>query len=129
MLKEIISNQKKQIILSILVTVLPVILGCIMWNKLPSKLPYHFAGFTPSTANAWANKEDVIFGIIALLIIMQVIMIISILIMLLLYKHNADIVSKAEKKLMTTKVIYILYWSMPVTSLYVYYLVYGSVMK
>lgn len=55
-----IKKHKTQIILTSLVTLLPMAVGLLLWTKLPDKMAIHFDA--DNTANGWGSKAFVVLG-------------------------------------------------------------------
>ena len=51
---------KKMIIITTLVTLLPILLGIILWEKLPDSIATHWGA--DGQANGWSNKAFEVFG-------------------------------------------------------------------
>ena len=54
-------KNKKYWILTSIVTLLPVLLGLLLWNQLPEKLPTHFG--IDGAADGWSGKGFAVFGL------------------------------------------------------------------
>ena len=54
-------NRKKAILLTSLLTFIPMIVGLILWNKLPEELPVHFD--IAGNADQYGSKAFVVLGI------------------------------------------------------------------
>lgn len=52
---------KKQLILSSIVTLLPILIGLFLWNRLPDTIATHFD--SDNVANGWSSKPFVVFGL------------------------------------------------------------------
>lgn len=52
---------KKQLILSSIVTLLPILIGLFLWNRLPDTIATHFG--SDNVANGWSSKPFVVFGL------------------------------------------------------------------
>ena len=55
-----IRKHKWELIVSSLVILIPVLVGLILWNRLPSQMPTHW-GFD-GTADGWSGKAFAVFG-------------------------------------------------------------------
>ena len=51
---------KKMIIITTLVTLLPILLGILLWEKLPDSIATHWGA--DGQANGWSNKAFAVFG-------------------------------------------------------------------
>lgn len=58
---EKLKKHKNFIIITSLVTVLPMIAGIILWNKLPDSMAIHFD--SENVPNGWGSREFSVFGI------------------------------------------------------------------
>ena len=54
-------KNKKYWILTSIVTLLPILLGLLLWNQLPEKLPTHFG--IDGAADGWSGKGFAVFGL------------------------------------------------------------------
>ena len=57
--KNDMKSYKKVIILSLLVTLLPILIGILLWNRLPEQLPYHWG--INGEVDGWAPKARSVF--------------------------------------------------------------------
>ena len=57
---------KKSLIIASIVTILPVLIGIICWNRLPDVMATHFG--MNNEANGFSNKAFAVFGIPAILL-------------------------------------------------------------
>jgi len=74
MLKEAFKAHKKTIIITGIVTILPIVIGLILWDKLPDMIATHFS--TDNEPNGWSSKAFTVFGIPCILLAMQLFMIV-----------------------------------------------------
>lgn len=61
----------RKIILTSIVTLLPVLIGLILWNKLPDNIVTHWNA--DWQADGWSSKEMVVFGMPALMTLFHLI--------------------------------------------------------
>ena len=54
-------NKKTYWLLTSAVTLLPILLGLLLWNQLPDKLPTHFG--VDGAADGWSRKGFAVFGL------------------------------------------------------------------
>ena len=54
-------KNKKYWLVTSLVTLLPILLGLLLWNRLPEKLPTHFG--IDGAADGWSGKGFAVFGL------------------------------------------------------------------
>ena len=52
---------KKTIIITSILTLLPVVFGLVMWDKLPNPMPTHFGA--DGVADGWSDKSFGVFGL------------------------------------------------------------------
>ena len=52
---------KKTLVLTSVVILLPIIIGVLLWSKLPDTIPTHFA--MDGTPNGWSSKPFTVFGL------------------------------------------------------------------
>ena len=58
--------EKKTLILTSLVTLIPIIVGLLLWNQLPDVIPTHFG--MDGTPNGWSSKKFTVFGLPVLML-------------------------------------------------------------
>ena len=61
---------KKTLIFTSIITLLPILIGLLLWEQLPDRMATHFA--LDGTPNDWSNKETVVFGLPIILVLVQV---------------------------------------------------------
>ena len=102
---------KKTLIITSIVTLIPLFVGCILWNQLPDVIPTHFG--MDGTPNGWSSKTFTVFG----------------LPLLMLFFHLLSIgITTQDPKYdnMSEKVFGIVVWLIPVISLIVVVASYGG---
>jgi len=100
-------KNKKTLILSVIICLLPMILGSILYNKLPEQMPIHFTiGDVPDN---YAPKNFALFGIPLIMAIVQAICLIGVNI-------KANKLKNDEKP----KILKIMEWFIPVVSVLFY---------
>ena len=102
---------KKTLIITSIVTLIPLFVGCILWNQLPDVIPTHFG--MDGTPNGWSSKTFTVFG----------------LPLLMLFFHLLSIgITTQDPKYdnMSEKVFGIIVWLIPVISLIVVIASYGG---
>ena len=52
---------KKTLIITTLVNLIPIIVGLLIWDKLPDTIATHFG--MDGTPNGWSSKAFTVFGI------------------------------------------------------------------
>jgi uncharacterized membrane protein len=104
-------KKKWVIILTLLVTLSPLFVGLILWNKLPAEIPTHY-GIT-GEPDGYSSKAMTVFGVAPLMLRFQ---------LLILY-----VLGKDHKTVnLSKKVLNLVIWIIPVLSLYNCLMVYGK---
>ncbi len=64
-------SYKKTVIITTLITLLPILAGVILWSRLPDKIPMHwnFSG----EADGWSGKSFAVFGFPCILAVIHLI--------------------------------------------------------
>ena len=102
---------KKRIIITIVVTLLPILAGVIFWNRLPDQIVTHWGA--DGVANGWSSKEFAVFGTPCMLTVIQIIMLFIVL-------------NDPKRKNIHYKPMGIVFWIVPVISLAVSGVVYAA---
>ena len=108
MIKE---NKKKLIIASIIILV-PIIIGLILWNKLPDKLPTHWN--SAGEVDGWSSKAFAVFGLPGFLFAVHWVCLLA---------SSVD----PKKQNIEGKVLNIVFWICPIISVLGAVLIYGTV--
>ena len=61
-----IKNNKGKLILTSVVILIPILIGLILWDKLPDKLPTHWNA--AGEIDGWSSKAFAVFGLPAILL-------------------------------------------------------------
>lgn len=69
LMKKMIKTYKWTLLFSSLLALSPVLVGLILWNRLPAQIPTHFSG--SNTPDDWSSKATAIFGMPLFLFAMQ----------------------------------------------------------
>lgn len=64
-------KHKKKIIATCVITVLPMLLGMLLWDKMPDMVATHWGN--DNVANGWSSKTFAVFGLPAFLLAAQLI--------------------------------------------------------
>lgn len=64
-----IKKYKKTLIITSLVLLIPVIVGLLLWNRLPDPMPSHWN--IHGEVDSWSSKAFMVFGIPALMLVLQ----------------------------------------------------------
>ena len=107
-----LKKYRKTLIVTTIITLLPILVGLILWNKLPEQIPMHFnaAGEVDGTA----SKAFGVFGMPLLLVAVQWLCALGSL--------KAD--PKAHN--ISDKMMGLVLWIIPVVSVLMHVLVYGT---
>lgn len=100
-------KNKKTLILSVIICLLPMLLGAILYNKLPEQMPIHFT--TNDIPDNYAHKNFALFGIPLIMAIVQAICLIVVNIKTNKLKSN-------EKP----KILKIMEWFIPIVTVLIY---------
>ena len=104
-----IKNNIKKLIISSAIILFPIIVGWILWNKLPQRIPIHWN--LEGAADGYGSKTFAVFGIPAFLLFVH---------WLCAFGTCFDKKNKDQHQ----KAINIVFWICPVVSLYVSTMVY-----
>lgn len=106
-----LKRNKKHIIITSLIMLLPILAGLLLWNKLPDQVPTHF-DFS-GTPNDYSSKPFAVFGINAFLIGCH---------LFVAFITPAD----PKKQGIQDKVYRMILWICPVVSIFIAITMYGS---
>lgn len=95
---------KKTIILTSIITLLPILFGVIIWDKLPDPMPTHFG--VEGQADGWSPKSFAIFGLPLIMLTVHLICIFA-------------SASDPKNKNYSEKMFAIIIWLCPVLSIFV----------
>lgn len=62
---------KKTLIITSIITALPILVGVVLWNQLPDTIATHFG--SDGTPNGWSSKWFTVFGLPLFLVIINAI--------------------------------------------------------
>lgn len=93
---------KKTMILTSILTLLPMLAGLLLWNQLPDKIATSFG--TGNEANGWSSRPLVVFGMPLLMLAIQWICLIA-------------TVNDPKKKNINRKIMKAVLWLIPVISI------------
>ena len=65
------NNVKKNLIITSIITALPILIGLFLWNQLPDTMATHFD--STGTPNGWSSKWFSVFGLPIFLVILNAI--------------------------------------------------------
>ena len=64
-----LKKYKNTLIVTSLVTLIPIVIGLLLWNKLPDQVPFHWD--INGNVDNWASKSVAVFAMPALMLVMQ----------------------------------------------------------
>ena len=94
-----LKENKWKILLSTLATLIPMLVGVILWNKLPDPMPIHWNAM--GEVDGWASKAVAVFGMPAILAALNLVCHIA---------TGSDKKNKNQSK----KVVSIIFWLVPI---------------
>jgi len=106
-----IKENKKLLILTNIVMLIPVAIGLLLWNQLPERIPSHWD--INGNIDSWSSKTFVVFGIPALFLALHWICVIA---------SSTD----PKHKNYHPKMIRLVLWICPIIGLVLFTLVYAS---
>ena len=113
-MKKLLKENKKILIISSLITLLPILFGLVYWNQLPDEMPTHFG---PSgAADGWADKGLSVFLMPFGMLVLHALCLLG----YVLDKKNRE---------QNPKAIRIVFWIAPCISLLVNGLMYAAVLS
>ena len=101
---------KWTLLIGCIVTALPMLVGLILWNRLPDEIATHFG--SGNVANGWSSKPFTVFGIPGIMLALE----------LVLYFVTTN---DPKKRNIDDKIMRFCLWIIPVTSLLVCLSCYG----
>jgi len=106
-----IRENKKKLILTSIILLLPIVIGLILWNKLPDKLPSHWNA--EGVVDGWSSKAFGVFGLPGFLLVVHWVCMLA---------TSAD----PKNKNIEGKVLNIVLWICPIISVLGAVLIYGT---
>ena len=106
-------QNKWKILLTTLIILIPILVGCILWNRLPDTIATSFG--VDSAANGWNSKLFAVLGIPAMIAVVH---------LFCLVVMSAD----PKQKNIGKKPLGIFFWILPCTSLLISTVIYGNAM-
>ena len=107
-----IKENKKKLILTSIIILVPIIIGLILWNKLPDKLPTHWN--SAGEVDGWSSKAFAVFGLPGFLFAVHWVCLLA---------SSVD----PKKQNIEGKVLNIVFWICPIISVLGAVLIYGTV--
>lgn len=99
-------KNKRTLILSVIICLLPMVLGIAFYNRLPEQMPIHFT--INDVPDNYAPKNFALFGIPIIMAIIQAIC--------LIFTSKVNKLKNSEKP----KIVKIMEWSIPIVTVLVY---------
>ena len=94
---------KKKMMITSLITILPMFVGLLLWNKLPDTMATHFG--SDNTPNGWSSKTFTVIGLPLLLLV--------------LHWVSVGITLNDPKKCNIGKMMFtVVFWIIPIVSLF-----------
>ena len=106
-----LKNNKKVLVLTSVVTLLPILVGLALWNKLPEQMVIHWG--MDNTADGWSGRTFAVFGLPLILLVIH---------WICLLVTAKDPNSKNQSR----KAQWMMLWICPVLSLFVNGMVYAT---
>ena len=104
-------NNKARVIITSLITLLPTLLGVIIWQKLPETVATHFGA--NNEANGWSSKPFTVFAIPLILLGLHLLCL-----FLTSFDPKSDNIGEKSKKLV--------FWIIPLTSVVIFTAIYAN---
>lgn len=101
---------RKTMIVSSIVTLLPILMGVLLWEQLPEQMATHFD--FEGNPNGWTSREFAVFGIPIFMLVCQWIAVVATL-------------SDPKRKNVSEKLFKIILWLIPATSVLLAVVCYG----
>ena len=95
-------KHRKTIIITSIVTLMPIIAGLLLWDRMPDRVVTHWG--SDNVPDGWSSKSFAVFGIPAMLLAIQALMIFITL-------------NDPKKKNIGDRMLDIVFWIIPLTSL------------
>lgn len=110
-MKKWFSGNKKYVILSLLLTLLPSVIGCLFWNRLPESLVTHFG--VNMVPDGYSSKAFTVFGLPVILTLLNLVCFVA---------TAAD----PKQRDQNPKAMRIVFWILPLISYVLFYTVYAA---
>ncbi len=101
---------RKKIIITSLITLFPIVIGLLLWNKLPDRIATHFGA--DNTPDGWSSKVFAVFGLPVILFVLHL--------MSLCVTLNDPKKRNVGKMLLS-----VIFWMIPVLSIVMNSITYG----
>lgn len=107
---EIMKTYKKKIILTSAITLIPMVVGILLWNRLPDTIATHFN--MDNVPNGWSSKAFTVFGLPMLLVVIHILAI-------------GVTLNDPKKQNIGKKMLSFLFWIVPAISMLTCISIYG----
>lgn len=108
-----IRKNKTTIIITSILTVLPIVVGLILWNDLPERIAIHFG--VDNSPNGWASRGFAVFGL-------------PITILAIYWLGIIAVEFDSKKKNISGKILRFIFWIFPIISLTISVVTYAFAM-
>lgn len=112
-IKAIILN-KGQTILRILIILSPILVGILLWDRLPDRIATHFG--MDGTPNGWSDKVFAVFGLPLILLVIQ-------------FLCSAVTLADPKRERINAKMMNLVLWIIPIVSVVCNLATYGYALK
>lgn len=112
---KMLKKNRKMILVTTLMCMAPVIIGLILWNKLPESVPMHFN--VAGKVDGWSSKLFAVIGLPAIMLVCHMVCVLA----LCIDPKLADDEMLDKNK----KVIGITYWCSPILSIFICSFIYA----
>ena len=100
----------KVIIASFVVMLVPILVGLLLWHQLPVHIPSHWSN---GRIDGWSSKNMAVFGLPLIMAAVQLFLVVA---------TKID----ALHKNLTTQILTVVYWLVPLTSTIMFILIYST---
>lgn len=101
---------RKKIIITSLITLIPIVIGLLLWNKLPDRIATHFGAH--NMPDGWSSKVFAVFGLPIILFVLHLMSLCVIL-------------NDPKKRNVGTTLLSVIFWMIPMISVVVNSMIYG----
>ena len=108
-----IRKNLKILIITSIITLLPILAGIFLWNQLPDQMPIHWNG--AGEVDGWSSKPIAVFGMPLFLMVVQWLVVIL---------TSSDPKRAAHSE----KVLHMIFWFIPILSVAVHAFTYAATM-
>lgn len=105
--------QKTLIVTTVLILV-PIVIGLVIWQQLPEKIPTHFG--VNDRPNGWSSRPFTVFGIPLLMLVVQ-------------YICGLGVYFDPKKRNINQRIYKLTLWIVPVITLFVMFSIYGKALN